>query len=196
MIAARARAERDALRASGAFAGRRTSAWLVTLLATAASTYVLDGFAIALGALLAASGLLAGADRPLLLGFLVATYVVWAAGLRANLAANSSLLERTGASTNALSKAAHDIARARGAGPRARRRAASAGYVATELAKEVPYYASASGAVLVSDAVSAGDAIVFLAGANLGAAVYEYGLARASRIFLSRREGVPAHDAG
>ena len=194
MIAERARGERVALRASGALAGRGRRAWLVTLLATAASTYVLDGFAIAAGALLAASGLLAGIDRSLLLVLLVATYVLWAAGMRANLAANWSLLESTGASTNALSKAAHDIARARAAGPRTRRHAASAGYVLTELAKEVPYYASASGAVLVSDAVSAGDAIVFLAGANLGAALYEYGLARASRAFLRRRVASPGHE--
>jgi hypothetical protein len=106
--------------------------------------------------------------------------------MRANLAANWSLLARTGASTNVLSKAAHDIARARGAGPRGCRFAASSGYVVCELAKEVPYYASASGAALLSHDVSADDAIVFLAGTNLGAAVYEYGLARATRLFLRR----------
>jgi hypothetical protein len=38
----------------------------------------------------------------------------------------------------------------------------------------------------VSDAVSAADAIVFLGGTNLGAALYEYGLARATRAFLRR----------
>jgi hypothetical protein len=107
--------------------------------------------------------------------------------MRANLAANWSLLDRTGASTNALSKAAHDIARARHAGVRVRRLAASSGYVLTEAAKEVPYYASASGAALLSDAVSAADAIVFLAGANLGAGLYEYTLARATRTYLRRR---------
>jgi hypothetical protein len=94
---------------------------------------------------------------------------------------------RTGTSTNAVSKAAHDMARARGAGPRLRRRAASAGYVVCELAKEVPYYASASGAALLSDAVSAGDAIVFLAGTNVGAAVYECAVAGATRKLLRRR---------
>jgi hypothetical protein len=59
----------------------------------------------------------------------------------------------------------------------------------------VPYYASAAGAVLVSDAVSAADAIGFLAGTNLGAAVYECGLARATRAFLRRRTTVRAHAA-
>jgi hypothetical protein len=159
-----------------AFVGCRRNVWVVTVLATAASTYALDAFAVAVGALLAASGVLAGLDRPLLLTFLAATYVVWAAGLRVNLAANWSLLTCTGASTNAFSKAAHDIARARNAGSRTRRFAASGGYILTEAAKEVPYYASAFGAVLVSDAVSS-DAIISLAqgllsvrlgGCNLG----------------------------
>ena len=56
--------------------------------------------------------------------------------------------------------------------------------MATELAKEAPYYAGAFGAVLVSDSVSSNDALIFLAGANLGAAGYEYGLARLTRLVL------------
>jgi hypothetical protein len=120
-------------------------------------------------------------------------YAVWGAGLRVNLAANWSLLTCTRASTNVLSKAAHDVARARGAGPRMRRFAASPGYVLTELAKEAPYYASASGAVLLSDSVSGSDAIVFLAGTNLGAGLYEYGLARATRAYLRRRTAATDH---
>lgn len=166
----------------------RRRSWVVTLIVTAASTYALDAFAIAAGALLAASGALAGVDGPLLLALLAATYVIWGAGMRVNLAANWALLTRTGASTNALSKAAHDIARARHARPRVRRLAASSGYVVTELAKEIPYYASASGAALLSDTVSAADAIVFLAGTNLGAALYEYGLAAATRAYLRRSD--------
>ena len=176
--------ERNALPASMASADRRWTAWVVTLLATAAATYALDAFAVAVGALLAASGVLAGLGRPLLLSVLAVTYAAWAAGMRANLAANWSLLTRTGASTNALSKAAHDVARAGKAGPRTRRHAASAAYVLTEVAKEVPYYASAFGAALVTDAVSTADAIIFLAGTNVGAAIYEYGVARATRRFL------------
>ncbi len=176
----------DGSRPSRVLFGRRRRAWIVTALATAASTYALDALAIAVGALLAASGLLAGLDRPLLLGFLAASYVLWGTALRANLAANWSLLARTGTSTNLLSKAAHDIARARDAGARTRRYAASAAYVLTELAKEMPYYASAYGAALLSDSVSTADAFIFLAGTNLGAATYEYGLARATRTFLRR----------
>ena len=157
------------------------------MLATAASAYALDGFAIAVGGLLAASGALARLDRPLLLCLLAGTYLAWAAGMRANLAANWALLGCTGASTNALSKAAYDIAQARKAGARTRRLAAAGAYVLTEIAKEVPYYATAFGAALATDAVSAGDALVFLAGTNVGAAIYEYGLARATRLFLRHR---------
>lgn len=170
---------------------RRHGSWVVTVLATAVSTYALDGFAIAVGTVLAASGVVGGLDGPVLIVFFAATYAVWGAGLRVNLAANWSLLAATGASTNVLSKAAHDVARARGTGQRMRRFAASSGYVFSELAKEVPYYAGASGAVLWSDLVSAGDAIAFLAGTNLGAAAYEYGLARATRMYMGRRSAPP-----
>jgi hypothetical protein len=156
--------------------------WGVTLTATAASTYALDAVATGAGVALAASGVLRGVDHALVVGFLAASYVAWAAGLRVNLAANLALLERTGTSTNALSKAAYDLA-----GARWRRLAAAAGYVATELAKEAPYYAGAFGAALATDSVSSNDALLFLAGANLGAAAYEYGLARLTRAFLRVR---------
>jgi hypothetical protein len=178
---------RAAQPAAPAAAPCRRAAWFVTLLATAASTYALDAFAAVVGCSLAASGLLAGLDRPLLLCLLAATYVLWAVGLRANLAANWSLLTSTGVSTNAASKAAHDIARRRDAGPRARRIAASGGYVLTEAVKEVPYYAGAFGASLVTHTVTTADALVFLAGTNVGAAIYEYGAARATQAFLRAR---------
>jgi NNMT/PNMT/TEMT family len=160
-------------------------AWLATLVATVVSTYALDAVATAAGLLLTASGLLGDLGHAPLLVFLAATYLVWGAGLRANLQANWSLLCRTGASTNALSKAAFDLARRRGT--RAQRLAAGAGYVATELAKEAPYYAGAFGAVLVTSSVSANDALIFLGGANLGAAAYEFGLAGITRQLLRRR---------
>ena len=110
-----------------------------------------------------------------------------------NLQANWTLLRRTGASTNVLSKAGFDLARRRG--PRVQRLAAGAGYVVTELAKEAPYYTGAFGAVLVTDSVSANDALVFLGGANLGAGAYEYGLARATNALLRRRPPAPGADA-
>ena len=71
---------------------------------------------------------------------------------------------------------------------RARRLAAAIGYVGTEIAKETPSYAGAFGAALVSESVSANDALIFLGGANLGAAAYEYGLARLTGAFLRRRD--------
>jgi hypothetical protein len=165
---------------------RRPGTWIVTVVATAASTYALDAFAIAVGGLLAASGFVAGLEGAPLLAFLAATYMLWAAGMRANLASNWALLTTTGASTNALSKAAHDLVALRWESPRARAIAAAAGYVATEIAKEIPYYAGAFGAAVLTDSVSSNDALIFLAGANLGAAVYEYGLARLTRAFLVR----------
>jgi hypothetical protein len=67
-------------------------------------------------------------------------------------------------------------------------RAAHAGYVVTEVGKEIPYYAGAFGAVIFTDSVSATDAVIFLGGANMGAAIYEYGLARLVRAFLGYRQ--------
>jgi hypothetical protein len=159
-------------------------AWLVTLAATAASTYALDAIATAAGVLLVASGALGAASHAMVLVLLAGSYVVWGLGLRANLAANRRLLARTGASTNLLSKLGFDLAARRA--PRWRRLAADAGYVLTELAKEAPYYAGAFGTAVVTDSVSGNDAIVFLGGANLGAAAYEYGLSRLTLVLLRR----------
>jgi len=165
-------------------ATRPQRAWFATVLATVASTYALDAFATAVGAALTASQLLAGVDAQLLLVVLAASYGLWFAGLRANLAANWALLEATGASTTLFSKGAYELTR--NARPRVRRLAASAGYVATEALKEVPYYAGALGATLL-DGVSSSEAIVFLAGTNLGAGLYEYGVAGLTHRWLGRR---------
>ena len=178
-------AEETPTRAEGRW--RRTRRWAITIVATGASTYALDAVATGAGVLLAASHVLRGLDHWLLLVFLAATYVVWGAGLRVNLQANWTLLERTGTSTNAFSKAAYDLTKATSRSPRTRRIAAAAGYVGTELLKEAPYYAGAFGTVLFTDSVSSTDALIFLGGANLAAAAYEYGLARGTRVFLRLR---------
>ncbi len=169
----------------------RTKRWTVTVAATVASTYLLDMVATAAGVALAASHLLRGVDHWLIVAFLVASYVVWGAGLRVSLAANWTLLEETGTSTSAVSKAAYDLAGLGRRSDRFRRIASQVGYVSTELAKEIPYYAGAFGAALVSDSVSSNDALVFLAGANLGAAAYEYALGRLTRTFLRLRARTP-----
>jgi hypothetical protein len=161
--------------------------WGFTAVATLVSTYALDAFATAAGVLLVACGLLAGLDRDIVLAFVAGTYLIWALGLRSALAANWSLLSSTGTSTNVLSKLAHDLTTRRTASPRARRFASSTGYVGTEVAKEVPYYAGAFGTMLLNDGVSASDAMIFLGGANLGAAAYEYGLAGVTTALLRRR---------
>jgi len=161
--------------------------WLLTLAATVLSTYALDAVATGAGLALAGSGLLDGVGRTGGLTFLVASYVAWGAGMWTNLQANWDLLERTGTSTNVLSKAAYEMLKRAGSKPRWRRVATDVGYAGTELAKETPYYAGAVGAALLSDKVSAFDAIVFLGGANLGAALYEMALAQGVRLFLRRR---------
>lgn len=161
--------------------------WGATALATLVSTYALDAFATAAGLLLVGCGLLAGLDRDMALAFVAGSYLIWALGLRSALAANWTLLTTTGTSSNLLSKLAHDLTWRYTASLRARRFASATGYVGTEVIKEVPYYAGAFGAVLVSDSVSAGEAIIFLGGANLGAAAYEYGLAGVTTALLHRR---------
>ena len=72
-------------RAPDAARSRRT-VWIVTLGATAVSTYALDAFATTVGGSLAASGLFGGLDQARLFAVLASTYLLWAAGLRANLA--------------------------------------------------------------------------------------------------------------
>ena len=169
-------------------------AWVVSLAATAVSAYALDATATATaaGVALVASGLLGDLGHRWALAVLAASYAVWAWGLRANLRANQELISATGTSTNVLSKAAHDLTRRRTASPRAARVAAAAGYAVTEVAKEVPYYAGAFGAAVLTDSVTATGALLFLAGANLGAAGYEYGLARLTTVFLRHRPGTAA----
>lgn len=167
-------------------ANARRRSWAITAVATVASTYALDAVATATGVALAASQLLAGFDHRLLVGFLVLTYALWGLGLRANLIANSTLLEQTGMSTSIASKALYDLAATRTRSVRRLRIAAAAGYAGTEIAKELPYYSGAFAAAL-TDSVSSADAIVFLGGANIGAAAYEYGLARLTRLFLRKR---------
>ena len=163
--------------------------WGITVAATAASTYALDFVASACGLGLMASGFMAASGHVDALLFLAFSYAMWGAGLRVNLKENWALLTATGTSTNVLSKAALDIVRLRTTSERLQKLAASAGYTATEIAKEAPYYAGAFGAVLFTDSITSNQAIIFLGGANLGAALYEYGLARLVRAFLRRTHG-------
>ncbi len=182
MAAGRAGAEGS--RHAPAYVGARR--WTITLAASAATTYALDFVATGAGVLVVASQLLSSLDRDTALLLLLASYLAWGAGLWAILQVNWDLLQRTGASTNLLSKAAHDIAARLTSNRRWRRVATDTGYVTTELAKEAPYYLGAAGAALFTDSISAVDAIVFLAGANVGAAAYEFALARGMRFFVRR----------
>ena len=169
--------------------------WAITLGAMAASTYVQETVIAAAGVVLAASQLLQGFDLVTVIAFVAGTYIVWFAGLLKNLEANWALLEATGTSTNVLSKAAYELVKRRTRSARARKVAAAAGYACTEIGKEVPYYLGAFGAAVVSDSISANDALVFLGGANLGAAAYEYGLAGLTRAIL-RNKGAAGRRQG
>ena len=165
---------------------RDIGSWAVVTAATVVSMCALDVVATATGAVLVASGVLDGASPVAVAGLLAVTYLIWAAGLRVNVIANWCLLEQTGMSTNLLSKLMFELTRRRSSRPRGPRLASAAGYVVTEIAKEVPYYAGAFGIALLSDAVNSTHALVFVAGTNVGAATYEYGLARLSHTFLRR----------
>jgi hypothetical protein len=166
------------------FSGTRK--WVATVVASFVTAYALDLFATMLGLLVVASGLLSGIGYVEALLVLLASYVFWGSGLWAVLKANWALLQRTGACTNILAKAGHDLAVRLGWSLRWRKVAAYVGNTATELAKEAPYYVGAGGFALFTDTVSAIDAIVFLAGANTGAAIYGFALARGLRFFLAR----------
>jgi hypothetical protein len=176
----------DVTAVTGIRSGAKVKGWLLTILATVVSTYALDGVATAAGMVLVASGVMRGAAQPVLWLVLAATYVAWGAGLRVNLRANYDLLETVGTSSNAFSKVAYELVRKRARTVRTRKVAAAAAYVGTEIVKEVPYYVVAFGVALASDAITSRDALVFLAGTNLGAAVYEYGLGRVTWAYLRR----------
>jgi len=175
-------------------AGTARRTWGVSVVATVVSTYALDLIATAAGVALVATGLLAGLAQGWLLTLLVVSYAAWGLGLRTNVRANSALLANTGLSTNVISKAAFDLARRLSGSVRAQRWAAATGYVGTEVIKEAPYYLSAFGVAVVSDPITSDEALVFLAGANVGAMVYEYGVARLTHGFL-RHPAAPGHPA-
>ena len=163
--------------------------WAATIVATVASTYALDIVATAAGVLLTGSRLLARADVTTALLVLLASYLAWGFGLRANLRANLALLRMTGTSTNVVSKGLFDLAQRLDAPARLVVAAAAFGYLVTELAKELPYYVGAIGLAFLHDAVTVSDALAFLTGANLGAAAYEFVLAAGTRAMLARRHG-------
>lgn len=160
--------------------------WSATIVANAVSTYALDTVATTAGVLLVATGLLSGIGIHAAVGLLGASYVLWAAGLSSSLAANWRLLETTGTSTSILSKLAYDLAAHRTMRLGVRQFLSAAGYILFELAKESPYYVGAFGLAFATDAISAEEALVFLAGANAGAAAYEYGLGWSTRVLLQK----------
>ncbi len=167
--------------------GHRASRWGVTIAATIVTTSLLDVVASGTGVLLVATDALDRAPRTAILGFLAVTYILWVFGMRANLAANWRLLVATGTSSNALSKLAFEIANRRSSNERTLRVASAVGYIAAEVAKEVPYLVGAIGTAQFSQRFDSTDAILFLGGTNLGAAAYECFAARLTCVYLGRR---------
>lgn len=158
--------------------------WGVTIAAHVSSTYVLDSVAVVSGIALVG---VVNMVEPMFLknlsigyavAFLMTTYTIWGIALKKNLKANWRLLEETGTSTNAFSKAGYDLARSFTNYKVVQKVTAGTGYVVTELAKEIPYYVGAFSVTAISQGVSTTESFIFLGGANLGAAVYEYGLAK------------------
>ena len=175
----------------------RTKRWAVTLAATVASTYLLD--AIRHGGRRCPRRRAAAPRRRSLARRGVPRRNV----RRLGRSASGSTSPRTGdcsrrrARVRAHSRRPRTIWPASAVGAtRARRLASQAGYLATELVKEIPYYAGAFGAALVSDSVSSNDALVFLAGTNLGAAAYEYALGRLTRMFFLRLRSASGRPRG
>ncbi len=156
--------------------------WAITIAANVGSIYILDvtatAFGLGLVALLQifAPGIL-GMPIAYIALFLACSYAIWGYSLSQNLKANWRLLEETETSTNVLSKAMHDLATSYTRNLAVRKFATGAGYAVTELAKEIPYYVAAFGAAAASETITVNASLLFLAGANLGAAVYEYVLA-------------------
>jgi hypothetical protein len=166
---------------------RRSTArsWLLSGAAHVGAICALDTIATATGLAVATSGLLSGLTHIEALTFLACSYLFWATGMSVNLRANWLLLVATGTSTNVLSKAAFNISGACTSHVGLRKFATGAGYVASELCMEAPYYIGAFGTAALTDSVTAIEALVFLGGANLGAAAYELGISRFVRAALA-----------
>lgn len=164
--------------------------WAITIAANVGSIYILDLTATAFGLGLVALLQIYAPDvldmhMTYIICFLACSYVVWGYSLLQNLKANWRLLEETETSTNVLSKAMHDLTTSYTRNLAIRKFATGAGYAVTELAKEIPYYVAAFGAAAASETITMNASLLFLAGANLGAAIYEYVLALGTIRILS-----------
>lgn len=168
-------------------AARPVERWAATIVANVLSTYALDTICTAAGVILVATGLPSQLDVGAALTVLALSYILWAGGLSRSLAENWRLLEATGTSTSVLSKFAFDLSGGWAERVGARQWLVAAAYVVFKLVKESPYYAVAFGLAAATDAVSGVDALVFLAGANVGAAAYEFGLGWSTHVLLEKR---------
>ena len=166
--------------------------WGITVGAFVASTSVIDYMAFMTGT--AAVIVDKAAEHPIdnvntagMLALLAGTYLTWGAGMRKNIKQNWELLEHEGWSTNAPSKAMHDLAESKGYSEKWQKRLTGAGYVATEAVKELPWWVGA-GLAEYTDLLSFKESLLFIAGANIGATLYEYGAAYGTEAYLRFKE--------
>ncbi len=158
--------------------------WAITLPANVASFVILDVFATVVGIAVVQFHPFADVNTSLAVALLVGSYAFWLLGLNNAIQQNERLLKRTGVSTSALSKFAYDTSSKMSNNKRIQKYATATGYVAWELLKEIPYYVAAFAPIVASTLpfipklnYTLHDALAFLAGANIAAGLYEYGLA-------------------
>lgn len=167
--------------------------WAVSLIANAGSSYTLAlvtlGFATAAGVL----NPLRSAGRIEVVLIVSLSYTTWIAGLAFNVRANWRLLETNDISVSATSKLLHDAAKRATSNRLAQYCATAFGFVIWEAIEEVPWLLATAG---IQAAASANHGWSFLAGSNLGAAVYNLTqsslLSRISRLRRAAEEAPAA----
>lgn len=165
--------------------------WIFTIGVFLGSIGVIDGIATLFGTILVVSGLFEDFSILHLTVFILGTYIFWFYGINANLKANWNALEQEGVSTNVPSKALYDFSKSRKYSLRVQKITAGFGYVITELTKELPYYVGAFGAASFLEEITNKEAIIFLGGANIGAGIYEYIVARGTnQLLFWRRKSI------
>ncbi len=140
-----------------------------TAAANATSSYALQLVTLAVATGTAALNPFRPLSRPEVALAVAASYSAWIIGLALNAHANWKLLERDGISVSATSKLLHDAAGRAGYARRLRYAASIFGFVVWEAIEEVPWVLGALG---IQAAAANNHGWSFLAGSNIGAAVY------------------------
>jgi hypothetical protein len=159
----------------------KATRWGVTVGTNVALSLLLEIPASAAGTGLVDVGLMEHMDTKSLVAVAGASYAFWGYGLRKSIKANMDSLEQTGMGTSPFSKLAFDRAQTE----KGQKFGVAAGYVGWEAAKEIPYYAGALGGV-AAGALNSKEMLIFLAGANVAAGVYEMAVAKGLKHVVRR----------